>query len=566
MSIPYAANTTIGDEPRFDKLDDKLVLPDRKLAEMIDVWHTRKCGITTVEFFVYASWPFCPPSKGVDGSIGRRNPKKPVELSGWRGKIQSVVVLIGIMVGKSDCWKPKGSSMILKGMVISGVLLMLVTSAFSQPLTLVIAPPELSVKVEKSEADVFYQAIISHLGKLDNVNIVERSKLKLIMDELDLGLVFNPDASGQLYAKAAAKLSADTVLVPGISKLDHDYFLSLRQISVSKAATQACLVKKTRLTSKFAECAEAMINEILAKSPSASTSTLPDKTAIDVDIENLRQECKNAKADQFFPALWERTEKLYKTASSGKISSDLASYYIALIRYLASASTPPEGMVFIPGGYVTVKTPTGQKKLWVEPFFIDHYETSVAEYKLFLASAKHNPDFLPITQNHPQFSDDLLPVTGISFPAAESYAEWCRKQLPTLPQWIRASGPSLKTRPYPCGNTAAASKSNLKGTDDGYSCLAPANAPGVDVSVFGVVGLTGNVREWTSTWFSPELYSKSPDTSAKDPAQGTLKIVTGGSWRTDMDSAKINSFEKHKPREAFDDVGFRCIIPFFASQ
>jgi len=456
--------------------------------------------------------------------------------------------------------------MFFKGVLISVFLLVLVMPAFSESLNLVLTPAELSVNVEKPEIDLFYQAIVSHLAKFDNVNLVERSKAGLIMDELDLGLALDPEVSGQRYAKAAARLLANTVLVPGISRLDHDYLLSLRRISVSKAATVACVVKKTRLTSKFSDCAQAMVNEILAQSPATPSAIPSDKIVINVDIENLREECIKAKANDLFPALWERTEKLHKQALLENGSGNLATYYIALIRYSARASAPPSGMVFIPGGYATVQTSAGQKKLWVEPFFIDRYEISVAEYNAFLVAIDNKSGFLPITRNHPRFGEAPLPVTGISFQAAESYAKWCRKQLPTLPQWIRAAGSSLKARPYPCGDAASACRSNLKGAKDGYLCLAPVKTPGVDVSAPGAVGLTGNVREWTSTWFSPQLYSEPSNTSAVEPANGTLKIVAGGSWRTDMDSAKTSNFGKHKPREAFDDVGFRCVIPFFASR
>jgi formylglycine-generating enzyme required for sulfatase activity len=74
--------------------------------------------------------------------------------------------------------------------------------------------------------------------------------------------------------------------------------------------------------------------------------------------------------------------------------------------------------------------------------------------------------------------------------------------------------------------------------------------------------MTGNVREWTCTWYDREAYSRTPADRPREPADGTLKIVKGGSWRTDASQAACRAFERFKPTEAFDDVGFRCVRPF----
>ena len=77
--------------------------------------------------------------------------------------------------------------------------------------------------------------------------------------------------------------------------------------------------------------------------------------------------------------------------------------------------------------------------------------------------------------------------------------------------------------------------------------------------------MTGNVREWTATWFDRDLYAKTSADAPRDPDDGTLKVVQGGSWRTNADAAACDHHDKCKPNEAFDDVGFRCVQPFFRS-
>ena len=75
--------------------------------------------------------------------------------------------------------------------------------------------------------------------------------------------------------------------------------------------------------------------------------------------------------------------------------------------------------------------------------------------------------------------------------------------------------------------------------------------------------MTGNVREWTCTWYDPNAYSRTPADRPEEPRDGTLKAVKGGSWRTAAAPAACKATDRLKPTEAFDDVGFRCVRPFF---
>jgi formylglycine-generating enzyme required for sulfatase activity len=368
---------------------------------------------------------------------------------------------------------------------------------------------------------------------------------------------------------------ADMVAIAAICKIENDFILSLRTMDLRTGVTRICSTRRTRLVTRFAGLAAAQVKELFEPQPpqpSDAPATNPAPPAKDDEIVTsaaLRQACLAVKADKFFPSLWERAEKLQeKPATAARSSQD---YYLCLLNLCALAADPPPDMLFVPGGWVSVDTSAGKRKLWVEPFFADRCEVTVAQYAKFLKAAEASDEWrskmrllTPITRGVASLNREDLPVTGVTFAAAEAYAAWRGARLPTLLQWLRVAGGD-DDRAYPCG--AACKGVNVKGADDGWETLAAAAGMQADKGPFGHLGLAGNVREWTCTWITPDAYSRTPAEAPAEPATGTLKAQCGGSWRLAADQARCGVFGRGKPGEASDDVGFRCIMPFeFPSQ
>ena len=435
----------------------------------------------------------------------------------------------------------------------------------SQGYSCVVAMPERTPNVKVEEAESYYQAIVDQLATHKDVTVIERKELKLVLNELDLSAALGNDNAGQLYAKAAKNLQAKDVLIPSLCKVNDDFLLSLRMISVKNGATTVSSTRRIRVVAKFKDQAAVQVEQLF--SPQTSPALPPDQPDVPA-IKEVRQACLDAKADKFFPALWQRAEKLREALKEGQDSAGTVNYYVTLLHLAPRAANPPAGMVFIPGGYVTVNTSAGKRQLWVEPFFMDRCEVSVAEYAKFLEQTISGADknrlrgLTPITQNVEGFSSPELPVSGVSWNVADMFAKHRGRQLPTMPQWLRAAyGDS--DREYPCGDVAACVKANL-GDKKGLTCLAPADKPGVDESPFGVLGMTGNVREWTASWYAKDAYAKCPAETPEEPASGTMKLVKGGSFRTGPEKASRSApGDQCKCGEAFEDVGFRCAMPFF---
>lgn len=173
-------------------------------------------------------------------------------------------------------------------------------------------------------------------------------------------------------------------------------------------------------------------------------------------------------------------------------------------------------------------------------FWISKYEVTIGQYADFLAALKqsgqtafddpvqpkskttHEPSdwasYYAAASTQALFNNQPVslnsPVCGVDYWDAVAYAKWRGQRLPKEQEWEKAAR-GLKGNLFPWGNEAKPGAANLGddyvpqgrgGQVDGYNLWAPVDQPPGDVSAFGVVGMAGNVQEWTATWSPhPEL-------------------------------------------------------------
>ncbi len=177
-------------------------------------------------------------------------------------------------------------------------------------------------------------------------------------------------------------------------------------------------------------------------------------------------------------------------------------------------------------------------------FWISKYEVTIAQYAEFLQALAANPKAFddpnqpPSKTSHtpPDWeayhaaasADGLFnkehislnsPVCRVDYWDAVAYAKWKHQRLPTEKEWEKAAR-GTEGNLFPWGNAPSAGAANLGndyvasgkgGQEDGYNLWAPVDQLQGDVSPFGVVGMAGNVQEWTSTWAPhPELVDQVP--------------------------------------------------------
>ena len=90
------------------------------------------------------------------------------------------------------------------------------------------------------------------------------------------------------------------------------------------------------------------------------------------------------------------------------------------------------------------------RRLPIDPFLLDRCEVSNADYRRFLRvhPQAESPAYWPRVE--PGSREDELPVTMISWYAAQAFAEWAGKRLPTHAEWaFAARGTEGRRFPWP---------------------------------------------------------------------------------------------------------------------
>ncbi|MCX7621484.1 MAG: ergothioneine biosynthesis protein EgtB [Acidimicrobiales bacterium] len=226
------------------------------------------------------------------------------------------------------------------------------------------------------------------------------------------------------------------------------------------------------------------------------------------------------------------------------------------------------------------------------PFYIDRRPVTNAAYREFLEDGGYNQRDLWSKQGwswrqeagleHPEFwryegerswsvlrfgwrldLDDLAeqPVQHVCWYEAEAFARWAGKRLPTEAEWEKAATwdpVTQRKRRFPWGNQDP--DESLTNLGQRYNGPAPAGSFALGASAYGVLGLIGDVWEWTASDFCPypgytvfpyEEYSKvffGPE----------YKVLRGGSWATDPIAVRgtFRNWDYPIRRQIF--VGFRC--------
>ncbi len=267
------------------------------------------------------------------------------------------------------------------------------------------------------------------------------------------------------------------------------------------------------------------------------------------------------------------------------LGSALIVVYFAIFQG-ASAKDYDE-MIAIPAGEFTYQD---GEKVTLPAFWIDQYEVTIGQYAKFLEWAKANPE-AAAKLAHPdmpegrsyvplEWADEELatgpmpgyytrakrwgryksvpldvnsPVFHVDWFGAYAYAAWKGRRLPTEQEWEKAARGTDGFQ-YPWGNELDPKKVN-SGADrkpdpteggeiDGYIRSSPVDAISDDKSPYGVMGMAGNVSEWTSDFGENEKWgSKVP-------------VIRGGNW-SNPDVAVTRRLLVYDALQTDPSLGFR---------
>ncbi len=193
-------------------------------------------------------------------------------------------------------------------------------------------------------------------------------------------------------------------------------------------------------------------------------------------------------------------------------------------------------------------------------YFIDKYEVTNLQYKHFIdATDRRSPGHFR-NRTFPKGKADH-PVTYVSWKDADAYCQWAGKRLPDDMEWEKAAR-GTDGRVFPWGAEFSIDKANtpvrwaamyLEGDTTPVGAFEGGKSP------FGLYDMTGNVWEWTSSWYQPYPGNKriTENYGEKD------KVLNGGSWwdcsfyKCGISAPVFNRSFFH-PRTKNESFGFRC--------
>ncbi len=209
----------------------------------------------------------------------------------------------------------------------------------------------------------------------------------------------------------------------------------------------------------------------------------------------------------------------------------------------------PRGMVLVPAGEFIMGVDGGspderpRRKVNLPAFYIDKFEVTNAEFQKVFPTHRFDE------------RAGMLPVTGVTWDQATSYAQALGKRLPTEEEWEKAAR-GVDGREYPWGNTFDPQLCNISSGPRSAPTRVGQFRPGA--SPFGAMDMAGNVYEWTSSWYQPYPGND----LVKDDYGQVFRVLRGGSFMTDRFVVRTARRHYDKPDKTRADYGFRCAMDY----
>jgi formylglycine-generating enzyme required for sulfatase activity len=141
------------------------------------------------------------------------------------------------------------------------------------------------------------------------------------------------------------------------------------------------------------------------------------------------------------------------------------------------------------------------------------------------------------------------PVSFVSFFAAQAFAAWLGKRLPTEAEWECAARGGLVGKKFPNGDLMNDKLANLAKQYRGTTPVRQFEPNG-----FGLYDMAGNLFEWTADWFGP--YAPGEARDPKGPPSGDYRAARGGSWMSGAGALRVSARVDMEP-QICGQVGIR---------
>ncbi|MBX7219754.1 MAG: SUMF1/EgtB/PvdO family nonheme iron enzyme [Blastocatellia bacterium] len=231
----------------------------------------------------------------------------------------------------------------------------------------------------------------------------------------------------------------------------------------------------------------------------------------------------------------------------------------------------PEGMVLIEGGTFTMGRDSGPgtspdetpaHEVPVKTFTIGKYEVTCKEYAEFVKAANYPAPKDWQGGTYPA-GKDQYPVVNVSWEDAAAYCKWLKEKtglpyrLATEAEWEYAARGKDK-RIYPWGDYFDPRFANLKEAQVTLPVAVDSVSQAQDLSPFKIVGMAGNVSEWTGSDY--DLYPNSQAKPDDNKGKKVLKIGRGGNFASKKETSTTTYRQWYEPTEKYEFFGFRTAL------
>ncbi|MBI5234704.1 MAG: SUMF1/EgtB/PvdO family nonheme iron enzyme [Deltaproteobacteria bacterium] len=230
-----------------------------------------------------------------------------------------------------------------------------------------------------------------------------------------------------------------------------------------------------------------------------------------------------------------------------------------------------------------------KRKVYVKAFYMDRYEVTNLEYKVFIenlkkggvrALAQYINDGIPVPDHWSKetgtfkYGQERHPVIDVDWYMANLYCLMRGKRLPTEEEWEKAAR-GIDERIYPWGNEygrdLAATREVCDDKGLHFNACRPFEVGSFkkDVSIYGISDMAGNAMEWTATRYAP--YPGAPvANSVRFTPEENVMTLRGGAHDTllfEFGRTTARHFrratdmmEAHADWHTDMNVGFRCVM------
>ncbi|HUU83592.1 MAG TPA: SUMF1/EgtB/PvdO family nonheme iron enzyme [Phycisphaerae bacterium] len=424
-----------------------------------------------------------------------------------------------------------------------------------------VAPCVVGPNIDDDVGGVVTDLAVAALRNRPSIRILDRSLTAQVVREQDLALTSR--ATAVLPARFG-DLGARQVLFIELLKLPSGLMLNCSLVDVATGEVlESAVHQEPSERALLTECG-GWVTALWDKSVAASWQA--GSVSANPVLQDMWDSLDQAEARRLLGPDVDRAESVYRQyvqyvdknmAKEAERLSRLASVYLTdCLSLLQRAQHPPEGMVYVPSGWVVLPVLGGEtRRFWLDGFFIDQCEYTRGQYARLPQADDASLATLSGADGHP--TD--LPLTGVTWYEAEAVAASRGMRLPTYPQWVRAVR-GERHQKYPWGNVWRAENCSFA-RDPRHAAPESVRTYDGGASSFGVLDGVGSVFEWLATWHDLDYWDKAPARNPPGPREGSARLAVGGSYRSGPEGCTCTSMQQLTPGTRKDDVGFRCVLP-----